>query len=814
MSLSWLGSTRARRSLRKPVRDYRLRPYLEALEDRVVPNAPGTGWSLVFGDEFNGTSLDYSKWHDYRPWGGRDNGSSYMVNHDTTIGGVNLTSDMWVSGGELHLGTQATPAFTTGGKTYTATSAMITTGISPYTSFSSGYFEIRARLPQGPNNWPAFWMTNGWPPEDDIMEWKSSGGPWFHQGLYGMDHAWHDHSSTGSAAPSSNWHTYAMEWGPGFQNFYVDDQLRYSTSGTFVPGGANPQYLLLGGGTTSSAINNSADNTLDVDYVRVYGYTSNPSPAITNPGFEQGTTGWSLSGSAAMVNFNQRTGSHELRMNGGPGYAEQVIPGLTPNTTYTLNGWDRVSYPSAVARIGVKNYGDVEQWADNSGTAYTNESMTFTTGPTSTQATIYCSKPADGNAAELDDLALVQAPTASPIPDLTTNIGTPTGVTPYTISGDSAAVTVSADSDYPSLVSQQDVILTGSGVQRTVQITPEPGQVGTANITLTFTDPISGGSTTSTFAVNVGYPSLPSPWWNQDIGVVGFSGSASTDGFTYYLAGSGADIWNRSDNFQYAYQPVTGDGTIIAHVVSQDNTGGYAKAGVMIRESLDPGSTHVLVDLTPSHGAEFIRRTATGANAVSNFDTSAAVPYWVMLVRSGNTFTAYDSADGVSWNLLGSATIPMAASVYAGLAVCSFNNSLLNNSTFDNVSLSWAPAGPSGTASGGGTPPPVTPTELLTVFDPAAAQALGNIDVMAPTAGGFVYQLPGPAPVAPPRSPDSNAAALDLVAPLEHTDHTPGLPFPSPSVLDGSTVANLDALFASDPAFQWRHLLIARSFAA
>jgi hypothetical protein len=661
---------------------------VEELEPRIALNAPGAGWNLVFDDEFNGTSLDYSKWHDYRPWGGQDNGSSYMVNHNTTIGGVSLTADLSVSGGEIHLKTQETPAFTVGGKTYTATSAMITTGISPYTSFSSGYFEIRARLPQGPNNWPAFWMTNGWPPEDDIMEWKSSGGPWFHQGLYGMDHAWHDHSSTGSAAPSATWHTYAMEWGPGFQKFYIDDNLTYSTSGSFVPGTANPQYLLLGSGTTSSAIDNAADNTLDVDYVRVYGYTPTSGPAIVNPGFEQGTTGWALSGSAAVVNYNQRTGNEQLRMNGGTGYAQQVITGLTPNTTYTLSAWDRVSSGATVARLGVKNYGGTETWADNSGTGYTQESVAFTTGPTSTQATIYCSKPVNGNAAEFDDLDLVQATTASPIPDLTTNVGTPTGTGPFTLTGTAARfAAVSVTSSDPSLVPSQNVRLGGSGAQRTLTVTPAPGQVGTATVTVTVTDPIWGGRTTRSFAVNVVNSALPGPWWNQDIGVVGFSGSAATDGFIYTVQGSGADIWNQNDGFQYVYQPLTGDGSIIARVASQDNTGGYAKAGVMIRETLDPGSKHALVDLTPSHGTEFIRRTATGASAVSNFHTGTAVPYWVRLDRSGDTLTAYDSADGVNWNLVGSATVPMAPTVYAGLAVCAFNNSALNTATFDNVSI-------------------------------------------------------------------------------------------------------------------------------
>ncbi len=682
------GTKRKAHRWRRPPASHRFRPSGEGLETRVVLSPPGTGWNLVFDDEFTGTSVDYSKWHDYRPWGGQDNGSSYMVNHNTTIGGVGLTSDLSVSGGELHLKTQHTPAFTAGGKTYTATSAMITTGISPYTSFSSGYFEIRARLPQGPNNWPAFWMTNGWPPEDDIMEWKSSGGPWFHQGLYAMNRTWYGRAVTGSAVPSSNWHTYALEWGPGFQNFYIDDQLTSHISGSYVPGTANPQYLLLDSGTTSNAIDNSADNTLDVDYVRVYGYTPNASPTIVNPGFESGSANWMLSGSAAVVNYNQRTGSKQLRMNGGTGYAQQVITGLTPNTTYTLSGWDRVSSGATVARVGVKDYGGAETWADNSGTGYTQKSVTFTTGPTSTQATIDCSKPVNGNAAEFDDLDLVQATTAPPIPDLTTNIGTPTGTVPFTLTGTAAKfAAVSAVSDNPLLVS--NFIFGGSGTQRTLTVTPAPGQVGTATVTVTVTDPIWGGRTTSSFVVNVVNSSLPNPWWNQDIGVVGFSGSASTDGFTYTVQGSGADIWNKSDAFQYVYQAVTGDGSIIAHVASQDDTGGYAKAGVMIRETLDPGSKHALVDLTTSHGTEFIRRTATGANAVSNFDSGTAVPYWVRLDRSGDTLTAYDSADGVNWNLVGSATIPMAPTVYAGLAVCAWNNGALNTSTFDNVSLSW-----------------------------------------------------------------------------------------------------------------------------
>ena len=62
-----------------------------------------------------------------------------------------------------------------------------------------------------------------------------------------------------------------------------------------------------------------------------------------------------------------------------------------------------------------------------------------------------------------------------------------------------------------------------------------------------------------------------------------------------------------------------------------------------------------------------------------------SAPYWVRLVRSGNTFTSYRSSDGVNWTTVGSVTITMSSNVYIGLLVCSHVNATLNTSTFDNV---------------------------------------------------------------------------------------------------------------------------------
>ena len=65
-----------------------------------------------------------------------------------------------------------------------------------------------------------------------------------------------------------------------------------------------------------------------------------------------------------------------------------------------------------------------------------------------------------------------------------------------------------------------------------------------------------------------------------------------------------------------------------------------------------------------------------------------AAPYWVKLVRSASTFTGYSSPDGVTWTLVGSQTISMAANVYIGLPVTSHNNTVLCTATLDNVTVS------------------------------------------------------------------------------------------------------------------------------
>jgi alpha-L-fucosidase len=179
-----------------------------------------------------------------------------------------------------------------------------------------------------------------------------------------------------------------------------------------------------------------------------------------------------------------------------------------------------------------------------------------------------------------------------------------------------------------------------------------------------------------------------SNWLSQDIGAVGATGSFSQSDGVLTVLGSGGDIWYEADEFRYAFQAVSGDYMLTARVTNMQNTAAWAKAGVMMRESLSADSKYVINFMSPANGVALQQRASTGGSASGVADTTGVtVPYWVRLVRFGNNFSAYRSPDGVNWTLLGSTSVSLNANYYVGLAVCSVNDGTLNQSIFDNVSI-------------------------------------------------------------------------------------------------------------------------------
>jgi hypothetical protein len=186
-------------------------------------------------------------------------------------------------------------------------------------------------------------------------------------------------------------------------------------------------------------------------------------------------------------------------------------------------------------------------------------------------------------------------------------------------------------------------------------------------------------------------------WTSEDVrelslwfrGYPAYSGSFVEDpAGTYTMTGSGVDIWGVTDEFHFAYKQLTGPGSITARVLSIDNTDVWAKAGVMIRNTLEPDARNTLTVITPSQGVSFQRRSEAGNESISVTEPGVTAPQWVKIERdiSGNIISSY-SDDGSNWTQLSTDIVNMNATVYIGLVVTSHNAAETCQSEFSNVTI-------------------------------------------------------------------------------------------------------------------------------
>ena len=235
-----------------------------------------------------------------------------------------------------------------------------------------------------------------------------------------------------------------------------------------------------------------------------------------------------------------------------------------------------------------------------------------------------------------------------------------------------------------SLVELSDALVTVNSWSATaISVTIPPS--ATSGPLVVSTAPSMNDSNAVEFIVTT--QPLPSSWLNQNVGLVPIAGSATYATGTFTVTGSGSGPGTTSDKMQFVYQPLSGDGTIVARVVNTQGTD--PTAGVMIRETLNPGATMAYCEYYNKYESYFYYRTTTGGTPTYASGVFAGVPYWLKLSRSGNIFSAYQSPDGVNWSQIGSsATITMANNVFIGLAVTGVTNSGSVTATFDNVSVS------------------------------------------------------------------------------------------------------------------------------
>jgi hypothetical protein len=293
-------------------------------------------------------------------------------------------------------------------------------------------------------------------------------------------------------------------------------------------------------------------------------------------------------------------------------------------------------------------------------------------------------------------------------------------------------------------------------------------------------------------------------WESQDIGGVEHAGSISQAGSVTTIEGSGEDIWDYSDEFHYAYYPLSGNGEIIAHVTDVQYTDMWAKAGVMIRETLAADSKHAMMVATPVHqGAAFQRRENTGGRSLHSGYSGFSLPYWVRLVRDGDSFSGYLSNDGLAWVLAGSDTVVMSEYVYVGLAVTAHRYSQVCAATFEDVQIYGNPWTPTVTVDTLVTTD-LTPPLSGEVDDPVATILVsvgGNIYPAANNGDG-TWSLGDDtiSPVLRPGTHDVTVVATNINGSgVDATTDELTVDFPT-SVVDRHVFYNNSALDGNDPA--------------
>ncbi|WP_415383215.1 hypothetical protein [Halosimplex sp. TS25] len=177
----------------------------------------------------------------------------------------------------------------------------------------------------------------------------------------------------------------------------------------------------------------------------------------------------------------------------------------------------------------------------------------------------------------------------------------------------------------------------------------------------------------------------------------------ATDGVaaatTITIEGAGYDIWNARDEFHYYYTEVDGDFDVSVRVDSLEDTDDWARAGLMVRQTLNDDAEHAMIRKTPGNDTSFQWRSDDGNQAESTTSDDGSgeaevsggtmTATWQRLVRSDDTIEAYGSTDGENWTLIADISpgeIDFAGSAYVGLAVCSHNEGTLTTAQFSNLS--------------------------------------------------------------------------------------------------------------------------------
>lgn len=221
-----------------------------------------------------------------------------------------------------------------------------------------------------------------------------------------------------------------------------------------------------------------------------------------------------------------------------------------------------------------------------------------------------------------------------------------------------------------------------------------------SNYTVTVNNVRDLAATPNTLAPNSQITFTARDFTPADIGSPTPPGASTPQANGLDVVAGGADIGGVADQFQFNYQLRSGDFDVQVRVPALGGSDVWAKAGLMARDTLAPGSRFAATFATPSlAGCFFESRSGPGAPATVAGSLPVNYPYtWLRLKRAGSQLTGFGGFDGRTWTQLGSVTLSL-GTVYLGFAVTSHNPVLATTAQFRD----YGPV--TGGATGADSPP-------------------------------------------------------------------------------------------------------------
>ncbi len=219
-------------------------------------------------------------------------------------------------------------------------------------------------------------------------------------------------------------------------------------------------------------------------------------------------------------------------------------------------------------------------------------------------------------------------------------------------------------------------------------------------------------------------PASPESWLVGNIGDQPPLGDSRFAQGVYHLNTWATNIAGASDSFQFIYKTVEGESELVARILQVRYTGPWARAGIMMRQSLDPNAPNIFIGAHPVRGGILQHRPQAGADTEMLPVPGLLAPSWVRLKRVGNTFSAYSSRDGRQWRLAGRIELAMPGQIYVGLAVAGARSPERATELTKIFAQSFVPPPAASYRRAQPTPPPrpvfYKPTPLVAVFDHVA----------------------------------------------------------------------------------------------